>query len=49
MTQNQVRIFTSKDDQAQLEVAIGQETVWVNQTSPLPLTHWTLSFPLAIV
>ncbi|UQG55326.1 MULTISPECIES: virulence protein RhuM/Fic/DOC family protein [unclassified Marinobacter] len=31
MTEQQVRIFTSSDGQAQLEVAIEQETVWLNQ------------------
>lgn len=31
MTEQQVRIFTSSDGQAQLEVALDQETVWLNQ------------------
>jgi len=31
MTEQQVRIFTSPDGQAQLEVALDQETVWLNQ------------------
>jgi hypothetical protein len=31
MTDQQVRIFTSTDGQAQLEVAIEQETVWLNR------------------
>ena len=32
MTEQQMRIFTSNDGQAQLEVAIERETVWLNQT-----------------
>jgi len=32
MTEQQVRIFTSTDGQAQLEVALNQETVWLNQS-----------------
>lgn len=31
MTEQQVRIFTSSDGQAQLEVALDQETVWLSQ------------------
>lgn len=31
MTQQQVRIFTSSDGQARLEVALEQETVWLSQ------------------
>ncbi|ERS08427.1 cytochrome C [Marinobacter sp. EN3] len=31
MTEQQVRIFTSTDGQAQLEVALDQETVWLSQ------------------
>jgi hypothetical protein len=31
MTEQQVRIFTSSDGQAQLEVALEQETVWLSQ------------------
>ncbi|CCG93852.1 putative Death-on-curing protein [Marinobacter nauticus ATCC 49840] len=31
MTEQQVRIFTSTDGQAQLEVALEQETVWLSQ------------------
>lgn len=31
MTERQVRIFTSTDGQAQLEVALEQETVWLSQ------------------
>jgi len=31
MTEQQVRIFTSQDGQAQLEVALEQETVWLSQ------------------
>lgn len=31
MTQNQIQIFTSADGQAQLEVALKQETVWLSQ------------------
>jgi len=31
MTEQQVRIFTSNDGQAQLEVALDQETVWLSQ------------------
>lgn len=32
MAEQQVRIFTSSDGQAQLEVALDQETVWLNQS-----------------
>src|SRR5690554_3463475 len=32
MTEQQVRIFTSTDGKAQLEVALEQETVWLNQS-----------------
>lgn len=32
MTEQQIRIFTSTDGQAQLEMVIGQETVWLHQT-----------------
>jgi len=32
MTEQQIRIFTSKDGQAQLEVALQQETVWLHQS-----------------
>ncbi|NLY16538.1 MAG: virulence protein RhuM/Fic/DOC family protein [Gammaproteobacteria bacterium] len=32
MTEQQVRIFTSTDGQAQLEVALDRETVWLNQS-----------------
>jgi len=32
MTEQQVRIFTSQDDQAQLEVALDGEIVWLNQS-----------------
>lgn len=32
MEDQQVRIFTSSDGQAQLEVALDQETVWLNQS-----------------
>lgn len=31
MTEQQVRIFTSRDGQAQLEVALDRETVWLSQ------------------
>jgi prophage maintenance system killer protein/prophage antirepressor-like protein len=31
MTEQQIRIFTSNDGQAQIEVAFEQETVWLNQ------------------
>jgi hypothetical protein len=31
MPEQQVQIFTSTDGQAQLEVALDQETVWLNQ------------------
>jgi len=31
MTEQQIRIFTSSDGQAQLEVALEQETVWLSQ------------------
>ncbi|WP_417545035.1 virulence RhuM family protein [Marinobacter sp.] len=31
MTEQQVRIFTSSDGQARLEVALDEETVWLNQ------------------
>lgn len=31
MTEQQVRIFTSNDGQAQLEVALDRETVWLSQ------------------
>lgn len=31
MTEQQVRIFTSSDGQAQLEVALEQEAVWLSQ------------------
>jgi len=31
MTEQQVRIFTSSDGQAQLEVALDQETIWLSQ------------------
>ena len=30
MTEQQVRIFTSQDGQAQLEVALDQETAWLS-------------------
>ncbi|WP_018404072.1 virulence RhuM family protein [Marinobacter gelidimuriae] len=32
MTEQQIRIFTSNDGQAQLEVALEQETVWLHQS-----------------
>ena len=32
MAEQQVRIFTSTDGQAQLEVALDRETVWLNQS-----------------
>ena len=32
MTEQQIRIFTSNDGQAQLEVALERETVWLHQS-----------------
>ena len=37
MDQQQVRIFTSSDGQAQLEVALEQETVWLSQAQMVEL------------
>lgn len=32
MSKQQIQIFISEDGQAQLEVALERETVWLNQT-----------------
>lgn len=39
MTDQQIQIFTSEDGEAQLEVALDQDTVWLSQAQMV--STWT--------